>query len=262
VRKAALDVIVGFDRRLLMYATEDDMCASVKAAGYRVYYYAGARLVHAVSASVRRSSPFRIRWLFAADLMRYHLKHGDALTRLLAVPTLFGAYLIDAAVIVSRGGTMEVKVLFLTPRLPFPPNRGGEIIIYNVLRQLSARHEIALVTFYDRPDELGHRPSLERYCRRVEMVPRPGKLDARVLLRAIGGSSYSISRHLSPQLRSTLRRVVQEWRPEVAQVETFVMSSYLPELRGTPTVLAHARRGVGECGSAWPAWCRSTCVRS
>jgi len=87
-----------------MYATEDDMCASVKDAGYRVYYYGGARLVHAVSASVRRSSPFRVRWLFAADLMRYHRKHGDRLTRLLAVPTLFGAYLVDAAVIVSRGG--------------------------------------------------------------------------------------------------------------------------------------------------------------
>lgn len=104
VRKAALDRIEGFDRRLLMYATEDDMCASVKAAGYKVYYYSGAQLVHAVSASVRRSNPFHIRWLFAADLMRYHRKHGDALTRWLAVPVLFGAYMIDAAVIVSRRG--------------------------------------------------------------------------------------------------------------------------------------------------------------
>ena len=104
VRKQALDRIEGFDRRLLMYATEDDMCASVKAAGYRVYYYSGARIVHAVSASVRRSNPFHIRWLFAADLMRYHRKHGDALTRWLAIPTLFGAYMIDAAVILSRRG--------------------------------------------------------------------------------------------------------------------------------------------------------------
>src|SRR3954447_23519001 len=111
-----------------------------------------------------------------------------------------------------------MRVLFLTPRLPYPPNRGGEIIIYNMLRQLSARHDIALVTFYDRADELHHRPSLERYCRRGEMVPRPGKLDPRVLLRPVGGSSYSISRHRSRQLRSTLLRVVREWRPDVAQV--------------------------------------------
>jgi sugar transferase (PEP-CTERM/EpsH1 system associated) len=130
-----------------------------------------------------------------------------------------------------------MRVLFLTPRLPYPPNRGGEIIIYNFLRQLSARHEIALVTFYDRPDELAHRASLERYCSRVEMVPRPGKLDPRVLLRTIGGRSYSISRHLSARLRAALRRVVREFKPDVAQVETFVMGSYLSELGGVPTVL-------------------------
>jgi GT2 family glycosyltransferase len=104
VRKEALDAVGGFDRRLLMYATEDDLCAGVKRAGFRVYYYPGARLVHAVSASVHRSNPYRIRWIFAVDLMRYHRKHGDLLTRLLAVPILFGAYLIDALVILSRGG--------------------------------------------------------------------------------------------------------------------------------------------------------------
>ena len=104
IRKRALDQIGGFDRRLLMYGTEDDLCAGIKSAGFRVYYYPGARLVHAVSASVRRSSPFHIRWIFALDLMRYHRKYGDMLTRWLAVPTLFGAFLVDALVILSRGG--------------------------------------------------------------------------------------------------------------------------------------------------------------
>lgn len=130
-----------------------------------------------------------------------------------------------------------MRLLFLTPRLPFPPNRGGEIIIFNVLRQLAPRHDIALVSFYDTAEELAHRASLERYCRRVEMVRRPGRLDAAVLLRTVRGYSYSISRHLSVELRETLRRVVREWRPDLAQVETFVMGSYLSELRGVPTVL-------------------------
>ena len=146
-----------------------------------------------------------------------------------------------------------MRLLFLTPRLPFPPNRGGEIIIFNVLRQLSARHEIALVTFYDRPEELAHRASLERYCGRVEMVRRPGRLDAAVLLRTLRGYSYSISRHLSVELRETLRRVRREWRPDVAQVETFVMSSYLSELRGVPTVL-HLH------DVAWVMWQRMQAV--
>lgn len=104
VRKAALDAVVGFDPGLLMYATEDDLCGSIKQLGYRVYFYQGAELLHAVSASVRRSNPYWIRWLFAVDLMRYHRKHGTAAARWLARPVLFAAYLVDAAVILSRGG--------------------------------------------------------------------------------------------------------------------------------------------------------------
>ena len=104
VRKEVLDKIGGYDERFLLYSTEDDICASVKRAGYRIFYYGGARLAHSLSASVRRSSPYRIRWIFAKDSMRYFRKHGGLLTRLLAMPVLFGAYLIDASVIASRGG--------------------------------------------------------------------------------------------------------------------------------------------------------------
>jgi hypothetical protein len=104
VRKDVLDRIGGYDERFLLYSTEDDICASIKRAGYRIFYYSGARLAHSLSASVRRSSPFRIRWIFATDSMRYFRKHGDTLTRWLATPVLLGAYLVDASVIAWRGG--------------------------------------------------------------------------------------------------------------------------------------------------------------
>jgi hypothetical protein len=104
VRKEVLDRIGGYDEQFRLYATEDDICARIKRAGAKVYYYGGARVVHALSASVRRSSPFRIRWIFAVDLMRYHIKNGDLLSRVLAIPMLFGAYVIDASVIISRAG--------------------------------------------------------------------------------------------------------------------------------------------------------------
>jgi GT2 family glycosyltransferase len=103
-RKEILDQIGGFDERLLLYATEDDICAAIKRAGGRVFYYRGTRLVHALSVSTRRANPFRIRWILARDVIRYHLKHGGAVSRALVVPFLLGAYGIEAALIASRGG--------------------------------------------------------------------------------------------------------------------------------------------------------------
>jgi GT2 family glycosyltransferase len=104
VRREALAASGGFDRRLLMYATEDDLCAEAKRRGYRVFYYPGTTLVHAVSASVHRSNPFHMRWLVARDLICYFRKYGSRIERLLAAPVLVGAYLVDASVIVSRRG--------------------------------------------------------------------------------------------------------------------------------------------------------------
>jgi GT2 family glycosyltransferase len=104
VRKDVLDRIGGYDERLLLYATEDDICASIKETGAGVYYFGGAKVVHALSQSVKRSSPFRIRWVFAQDLLRYHFKHGSVITRLVAAPLLLAAFAADVAVILSRGG--------------------------------------------------------------------------------------------------------------------------------------------------------------
>jgi len=104
VRRDVLDRIGGYDEQFLLYATEDDICASIKRTGAKIYYFSGARVVHALSQSVKRISPYRIRWILAIDLIRYHVKNGGLVTRLLAVPLLLAAFLADVAVIVSRGG--------------------------------------------------------------------------------------------------------------------------------------------------------------
>ena len=130
-----------------------------------------------------------------------------------------------------------MRVLFLTPRLPYPPDRGGEIIIFNFLKHLSACHEVAVVSFYDRPEELANRAPLLEYCVRVDAVLRPGKLSPAVLLRCLVGSSYSTARHTSEAYRRALREVVRDFRPDIAQIEIFFMGTYLGELTGIPTVL-------------------------
>src|SRR5262245_2140515 len=131
-----------------------------------------------------------------------------------------------------------MRVLFLTPRLPYPPNRGGEITVYNFLRVLSRAHELSLVSFYDRAQELSYRPELERFCRDVELVRRPGKFDVRVLARtASGRRSYAVERHASPAFAAAVRRSVSRVPPDVVQVETFMMGQYLSETSGIASVL-------------------------
>jgi sugar transferase (PEP-CTERM/EpsH1 system associated) len=130
-----------------------------------------------------------------------------------------------------------MRLLFLTPHVPFPPNRGGEILVDNLIRRLAPRHEIALVTFYDRREELAHRQVLERYCVHVDMVPRPTKFAPSVLLRTLGGAAYSTSRHMSRAYRATLHTLLRAFRPDIVQVETFVMAQYMANVIAPPTIL-------------------------
>jgi len=66
-----------------------------------------------------------------------------------------------------------VKILFLSAWLPYPPINGAKIRIYNLVRQLSKKHEITLLSFAQTiPIEkaIESVPVLEKYCRSVKIV--------------------------------------------------------------------------------------------
>jgi sugar transferase (PEP-CTERM/EpsH1 system associated) len=131
-----------------------------------------------------------------------------------------------------------MRVLFLAPRLPYPPTRGGEITVFNFLRVLSRSHEVSLVSFYDSPHELEHRAALERYCKHVAMVRRPAKLDPAVIARTLlGRDSYAVARHASPAFAAAVREMVARTAPDVVQLETFLVGQYLRDVGRIPTVL-------------------------
>ncbi|MDL1897305.1 glycosyl transferase family 1, partial [Anaerolineae bacterium CFX7] len=64
-----------------------------------------------------------------------------------------------------------MKLLFLTPQLPYPPHQGTTLRNFNILKNLAPRHEIHLLSF-GAPHELENSP-LREFCARLEMVPPP-----------------------------------------------------------------------------------------
>jgi len=76
-----------------------------------------------------------------------------------------------------------MRLLFVTHTVPYPPRTGNALLAYHHLRHLGKRHSIDLLTFCNsgRPD-LG---DLTTWCRRVELVQRPRRVQA-LLRRAAG----------------------------------------------------------------------------
>ena len=100
------------------------------------------------------------------------------------------------------------RILFLSAWFPYPPINGAKIRIYNLIKHLSSKHEITLVSFANTigiEEARAQIPFLEQYCRSVEVTP--AKHFNPTGVKTWGG-------FLSPMPRS----VVQTFSPEMERL--------------------------------------------
>jgi glycosyltransferase involved in cell wall biosynthesis len=66
-----------------------------------------------------------------------------------------------------------LRILFLSRWFPYPPDNGSKIRIFNILRHLSAAHDVSLVSFADDPASVEDAAlsALRRFCSGVRVVP-------------------------------------------------------------------------------------------
>ena len=63
-----------------------------------------------------------------------------------------------------------LNILFLTHRLPYPPDRGDRIRSYNLIRYLAPRHRLHLASVVDGPTPPDHVRHLETLCASVDVA--------------------------------------------------------------------------------------------
>ncbi len=67
------------------------------------------------------------------------------------------------------------RILYLTHRVPHPPDKGDRIRNYHVLRELAKVASVTLISLADEPVTAATRIELASLCARVEIVPSAGK---------------------------------------------------------------------------------------
>lgn len=66
-----------------------------------------------------------------------------------------------------------MKILFIANRFPYPPFRGDKLKIFNLARRLSAKHDLYLLSFYEKRSELEDLQYLKPYFKDFELVYLP-----------------------------------------------------------------------------------------
>jgi polysaccharide biosynthesis protein PslH len=120
-----------------------------------------------------------------------------------------------------------VRVLFVTPRLPYPPMSGFRTRVYQMLRHLAARHEVVLLTFA-RHAEVPDVEALRGHGIEIHTVLSEwpaGLWKRRMQLGSLGaGASYQRRLHQSEAMQRALDRLLTERAFEIVQLESNLMS--------------------------------------
>lgn len=124
-----------------------------------------------------------------------------------------------------------MKILMLTPYLPYPLLSGGQIRTYNLLKKLKDKHEIHLYSLIKDPQEKKYIPELEKFCKKVNVFKRSKKPFTlrNVLLAAVTPYPFLVTRNLPISARKILTDVLTIEKFDLIHAETFYVMPNIPK---------------------------------
>ena len=123
-----------------------------------------------------------------------------------------------------------MKILMLTPYLPYPPSSGGQVRSYNLIKNLATNHQITLFSLIKHDEEIKYTKELEKFCEKVEVFKRSQKpWTLRNILRTgFGFYPFLVIRNLSSAEREAVQEELQENHYDLIHAETFYVMPHLP----------------------------------
>ena len=126
---------------------------------------------------------------------------------------------------------MRPRVLYLTHRVPWPPDRGDRIRTWNVLKYLAARADVDLACLADEPVSEMTMTELRRVTRRLAVIPHAGKKRyVAGLLSLISGDTVTEGLFDCPALKT----VIRDWDQSVNYAAVMASSSGIARYLDTP----------------------------
>jgi polysaccharide biosynthesis protein PslH len=120
------------------------------------------------------------------------------------------------------------QLLFLTQRIPYPPDKGDKIRAWQMLSHLTRTHRVHLGCFCDDPTDLAHVPFLETVCASVCCRPlSPFRARLRSLLRARPGVPLTLGYFADADLRRWVNATVTANGPSRMFVYCSAMAPYV-----------------------------------
>ena len=131
-----------------------------------------------------------------------------------------------------------MKILMLTPYLPYPLHSGGQIRTYNLLKKLAKDHEVTLYALIKDWDEQHGLDQLTPLCHSIRLFKRsqhPFTM-RNIVQTALSSFPFLVVRNHVSGMTAAIAEELQNNHYDLIHAETFYMMPHIPETT-VPTLL-------------------------
>jgi sugar transferase (PEP-CTERM/EpsH1 system associated) len=124
-----------------------------------------------------------------------------------------------------------MKILFITPRLPYPPHRGDKLRVFNQISYLASRHELHVLSLSDHPKDTEYAVELRKVCASVQLVEIHRFQKYLNVLRGVFTSTpFQVMLFQSRLFEQQLQQKIQQLQPDVLHIHLVRMAPYVVHL--------------------------------
>jgi len=122
-----------------------------------------------------------------------------------------------------------LRILFVLPQVPYPPDRGGKIVQYNFVRGMLERgHRVWIAALEHHREEPAQAEALRKMGAEVITFPAAPRWSLSRLVRAFGSSRpYKAHRFYHPAMADWIQQCVDEQEIDVIHCQNFYTASYV-----------------------------------
>src|SRR6516165_749702 len=96
-----------------------------------------------------------------------------------------------------------MRILYLSQRVPYPPDRGDKILTYHEIRHLARHHDVAVACLADGEADLANVTPLAEWTSSIDVVVlRPLAARLRAVTALASGLPFTLAHFNEPQLHA------------------------------------------------------------
>lgn len=131
-----------------------------------------------------------------------------------------------------------MKILYVCHRFPYPPKRGGKIRPFNMIKHLSASHEVTVASLVRSKSEAAEGADISAYCSAAHMARVANWVQTvRMMARVPTTVPSSMGFFYSRRLARVIRRLLRQQRFDLVLVHCSSVAQYVAHVDDVPKIL-------------------------